>query len=206
MNTSIFVFIPLVQCRIITALQNQPFLVKSKLLTFIKENQDLLVESGLLMPPILANVNPHSVYEILRGELLMNNNKEKYKLSTHVDILDKRIQRARYEQFLIQLATVYDGYTFYLPAFLDFRGRIYRRGFLHFHERDLAWSLILFDRDNSYNVESLPELEIQKKQLMLCWSAASHFQSFSSFEEACKWYIGTQVQLSYEKEYTTLIK
>ena len=76
------------------------------------------------MPPILANVNPHSVYEILRGELLMNNNKEKYKLSTNVDILEKRIQRARYEHFLIQLATVYDGYTFYLPAFLDFRGKI----------------------------------------------------------------------------------
>ena len=33
--------------------------------------------------------------------------------------------------------------TFYLPAFLDFRGRIYRSGILHFHERDLARSLIL---------------------------------------------------------------
>ncbi|GKE67436.1 hypothetical protein Tco_1521597 [Tanacetum coccineum] len=29
----------------------------------------------------------------------------------------------------------------FLPAFIDFRGRIYRSGILHFHERDLARSL-----------------------------------------------------------------
>lgn len=55
-----------------------------------------------------------------------------------------RIQRARYETFIINLASAYEGYRFYLPAFLDFRGRIYRSGVLHFHERDLARSLIVF--------------------------------------------------------------
>jgi DNA-directed RNA polymerase len=58
--------------------------------------------------------------------------------------MDQRIQRARYEKFIIRLASAYDGYTFDLPAFIDFRGRIYRTGILHFHERDLARSLILF--------------------------------------------------------------
>lgn len=57
----------------------------------------------------------------------------------------KRIQRARSESFILNLAEAYDGYKFYLPAFLDFRGRIYRSGILHFHERDIAISLILFD-------------------------------------------------------------
>ncbi|KAH0439561.1 hypothetical protein IEQ34_025844 [Dendrobium chrysotoxum] len=57
---------------------------------------------------------------------------------------DKNIQCSRYEDFIIKLAIAYDGYHFSLPAFLDFRGRIYRSGILHFHERDLARSLILF--------------------------------------------------------------
>lgn len=38
------------------------------------------------------------------------------------------------------LASAYEGYQFYLPSFIDFRGRIYRSGILHFHERDLARS------------------------------------------------------------------
>lgn len=51
--------------------------------------------------------------------------------------LFKRVQRARYEDFVITLASAYE---LDLPAFIDFRGRIYRSGVLHFHERDLARS------------------------------------------------------------------
>ncbi|XP_073271479.1 probable DNA-directed RNA polymerase [Primulina huaijiensis] len=47
------------------------------------------------------------------------------------------------------LAKAYEGYQFYLPAFLDFRGRIYRCGVLHFHERYLARSLVLFAEEKS---------------------------------------------------------
>lgn len=47
----------------------------------------------------------------------------KLKLSTWRGYF-KRIQQARYEQYLLSLATAVDGYTFYLPAFIDFRGRI----------------------------------------------------------------------------------
>jgi len=50
--------------------------------------------------------------------------KDKLKFSTMVDIMDERIKRARYEQFLLKLASAYDGYTFYLPAFIDCIGRI----------------------------------------------------------------------------------
>lgn len=62
----------------------------------------------------------------------------------------KRVQCARYEDFVITLASAYEGYSFYLPAFMDFRGRIYRSGVLHFHERDLARSLIQFE--SHYNI------------------------------------------------------
>ncbi|KAK7357083.1 hypothetical protein VNO80_16364 [Phaseolus coccineus] len=57
-------------------------------------------------------------------------------------VTQKDIQQARYERFILRLAQAYDGYQFYLPVFLDFRGRIYRCGLLHFHERDLVRSLI----------------------------------------------------------------
>ncbi|KAK7321857.1 hypothetical protein VNO80_35519 [Phaseolus coccineus] len=58
-------------------------------------------------------------------------------------VTKKDIQQARYERFILRLAQAYDGYQFYLPVFLDFRGRIYRCGLLHFHERDLVRSLII---------------------------------------------------------------
>ncbi|KAL0386791.1 UNVERIFIED_CONTAM: putative DNA-directed RNA polymerase [Sesamum latifolium] len=59
-------------------------------------------------------------------------------------ILLQRVQHARSESFILTLASAYEGYQFYLPSFIDFRGRIYRSGILHFHERDLARSLIVF--------------------------------------------------------------
>lgn len=59
-------------------------------------------------------------------------------------VIVKRIQRARYEQGLLALARAYVGYDIDFPAFIDFRGRIYRAGILHFHERDFAKCLISF--------------------------------------------------------------
>lgn len=59
------------------------------------------------MPPMLANVNPQAVYNILRDAMSEVDNIEEYKFSTLVSLLEKRIQRARYEQFLLQLASVW---------------------------------------------------------------------------------------------------
>ncbi|KAL8146230.1 hypothetical protein AgCh_004102 [Apium graveolens] len=64
------------------------------------------------------------------------------------------MQRSCYEQYVLKLAIAYEGYHFYLPAFLDFRGRIYRSGILHFHERDLARSLVVF-ADDAFSLEAL---------------------------------------------------
>jgi len=41
-----------------------------------------------------------------------------FKFSTLWSILDKRIQRARYEQLALKLAKAYDGYKLYFPAFV----------------------------------------------------------------------------------------
>lgn len=51
---------------------------------------------------------------------------------------------------MLDIADAYQGYQFYVPAFIDFRGRIYRSGILHFHERDLARSLIIFADKKHY--------------------------------------------------------
>ncbi|KAG0543051.1 hypothetical protein BDA96_02G156500 [Sorghum bicolor] len=59
-------------------------------------------------------------------------------------VIVKRIQRARYEQGLLALARAYVGYDIYFPAFIDFRGRVYCAGIVHFHERDFAKCLISF--------------------------------------------------------------
>src|SRR5665811_2438480 len=95
------------------------------------------------MPSFLSNILIHVVYERLRKEVSMANSKDLV-FSNLATILDKLIQRARYEDFIINLATALEEYTFWFPAFIDFRGRIYRTGILNFHERDLARSLLLF--------------------------------------------------------------
>lgn len=101
----------------------------------------------------------------------------------------KRIQRARYETFIINLASAYEGYRFYLPAFLDFRGRIYRSGALHFHERDLARSLIVFS-DTPYDNY---QLDSDKKKdhvyTVLSSAAAFHYKKFISYDDAHQWYL-----------------
>ncbi|XP_061368161.1 probable DNA-directed RNA polymerase [Gastrolobium bilobum] len=108
----------------------------------------------------------------------------KYLLDNEMSFVEsvcKDIQCSRYEDFIIKLALAYDGYHFDLPAFLDFRGRIYRSGVLHFHERDLARSLILFagtkPMESISNDMKNPFFE----------AAAFHFKNFPTAEKAHEW-------------------
>nr|GEY18452.1 DNA-dependent RNA polymerase, mitochondrial [Tanacetum cinerariifolium] len=93
-------------------------------------------------------------------------------------VMRKR-EQARYEKLILEMAKAYLGYDFYMPAFIDFRGRIYRSSILHFHERDLARSLIIFS-DPKYKKGD----EIYK---ILVTAATFHFKSFSSTVEAQEW-------------------
>lgn len=131
-------------CRTLTQLQSVGFMINREMFEFIN-NMDSLVDAGLLMPTYLSRVN---IYNLRRSLQKFLNDKEYdyYKFTTLWSILDKRVQQARYEKSVLDLASVYEGYTLYFPAFIDFRGRIYRSGIQHFQERDLVRSLICFSQ------------------------------------------------------------
>ena len=176
-------------------LQSQAFKINSNWLNLIKKKEvkDLLVEYGFLMPCFLASINIRDVSILLR-EFHMKDEVIN-KLCSFNDLLHtlcKNIQRAYYEQLIIKLAIAYDGYNFYLPAFIDFRGRIYRSGILHFHERDLAKSLIIF-ADSTSNSDDIT----QKSLRSLAAAAAFHYKSFDSVEEGLEWFDNNVRNMSY---------
>ncbi|XP_022974959.1 uncharacterized protein LOC111473779 [Cucurbita maxima] len=141
-------------CKVMNALQRQPFTINRDWLNHLMENEDYFVDDGLLMPQFLETMNIRDVSPILRDFHMKD--EEIYNEFSFNDLLHtviKTIQRSRYERLILNLARAYDGYKFYLPAFLDFRGRIYRCGILHFHECDLARSLIVFADHNHQKEE-----------------------------------------------------
>lgn len=103
-------------CDVMNKLQMQPFIINQKGLHFT----------------LPFHSNPHILYDMLRSESLeRGNTKSKFNLSSIVGILDTRIQRARYSQFLIRVAEVcvYEELILYLDAFIAsfyIRGRIER--------------------------------------------------------------------------------
>lgn len=88
------------------------------MLEFLLCSMDNLVEAGLLMPPFLANVNPQK-RAAERGEY-----KGKLKYTSLVLIVDKRMKRAKYEQFLLTLAGAYVDYKLYFPSWTSVVGFI----------------------------------------------------------------------------------
>lgn len=130
-------------CKVINKLQRVPFTINSDVLQFLLTHEDVFVSFGLLMSKFLENVSITTISEFLRSCLIENELKE-FQYGELVECVKKTVQRCRYERLILGLAEAYNGYKFYLPAFLDFRGRIYRCGILHFHESDLARSLIVF--------------------------------------------------------------
>lgn len=86
------------------------------------------------------------------------------------------------------MADAYRNYEFYLPAFLDFRGRIYRAGVLHFHERDISKSLILFSKTEEEYYSGGNSSKKNQLLLQLYATAAFKYQKFTSYKAACEWY------------------
>lgn len=153
-------------CELMNWLQKQPFQINSDWLNYIKNNEETLVELGYLYPKYLSKMNLQGAISILREFYSEYNQifKKDYSFDTLVSMLSKHVQYARSEQLFLSIAEAYDGWQFYLPAFLDFRGRIYRTGILHFHERDLARSLIIFG--NIYYTD-VPQVLEQLEQVVL---------------------------------------
>lgn len=181
-------------CSVMNQLQRQPFVINSNWLKFLKKNDKFFVDNGYLMPEFLASMNLQEVSTLLRSCHMQDEViKKLFSFSDLLNTLCKNIQRSRYERLILKLANAYDGYQFYLPAFLDFRGRIYRCGVLHFHERDLARSMILFaDSESSNNMQETVTRFLQ--------SMGFHYQSFVSDDEAYKWSKKYISNLSYRKK------
>lgn len=144
------------------------------------------MEMGLLMNKTLTSLNPA---QIIAGELrerLMNHPiYTKNKGIFYKDVVQTFLewyQRARYEEFIFVLAEALVGYQFYLPAFLYFRGRIYRAGFLHFHERDLVRGLIVFAKPDFQIPED--EYSLTWRRVLLYIAAMYHVKKESSYENA----------------------
>lgn len=167
-------------CCVMNALQRQAFQINSAWLKYILENEELFVSNGLLMPKFLANMNIKDVSILLREFHIKDEVINKlFSFSELLRTLCSNMQRARYEELIFKLASAYDGYQFYLPAFLDFRGRIYRSGILHFHERDLARSLIVFADSESKDDNN--------NKMCFFPAAAFHYKSFDSIKEGIDW-------------------
>lgn len=176
-------------CAVMNGLQSQPFQINSEWLLHIAEHEQHFIDYDLLAPGFVGLINIMEVSGKLR-ELYMKNEyiKENFTYSELLLTLQKDIQRSRYEKMIFDLAYAYEGYSFYLPAFLDFRGRIYRSGVLHFHERDLSRSLIQFVGSTSIDKE------------VALGALCFQFKSFKSVKEAGNWLEQTLDELQYEKK------
>ena len=172
-------------CTILNNLQSQVFEINKEVLEFIIQNRDRLEELGLLMPRNLANVNLREASDLLRYTYFLDKGVQDI-CSCNVLIMElvKRVQRARYEDFVITLAKAFRGFKMDFPAFMDFRGRIYRSGVLHFHERDLARSLLLFAGKPQINNPLSTNTIMQD----LACATAFKYQKFLTLDEAYKWY------------------
>lgn len=181
-------------CDIMNKLQNQAFQINRDWLNYIIDNENLFVEYGYLKPRFLVFLNFLKASDLLR-EFHMKDEviKKLCSFSELLQTLNKNIQCARYEYLIIKLAMAYDGYHFYLPAFLDFRGRIYRSGILHFHERDLARSLILFA--GTKFEEPISDKNIYK----IMEATAFHYKKFTTVNDASNWFANNHFKI---KNYT----
>jgi len=168
-------------CEVMNKLQSQKFQINRSLLDFIYDNNELLVENGMILPEFLSRVNNKDVSSLLRKYYLNDQviSKE-YRFDDLLSSIYKIIQGCRYEQTMLRLSKALDGYDIYLPAYLDFRGRIYRSGILHFHERDLTRSLLLFS-----DVKTTDSNEKKQKAFE---ALAFHYKSFETLDECREWY------------------
>lgn len=183
-------------CSILNGLQKQGFQINKKVLAFIKKNREKFEEEGLLMPKILASVNLKYAFDLLRISYHLNDDiKSASTLDNLLHELSIRVQKARYDEFLINDVTAYSDYVFYLPAFMDFRGRIYRSGILHFHERDLARSLIVFA-----NIPKQKEKCKQAAKDIVATAAAFKYKKFHLYDEALQWYKDNEMGFSASDE------
>ena len=171
---------------ILNNLQLESFSINKDVLEFIILNRKRLEELELLMPRILAYTNIKEAYDLLRFCFFSNSKvKNTYSINYLIKELSSRIQKSYYEETVLSLAEAYNGFDFYLPAFMDFRGRIYRTGILHYHERDLARSLIVF---SNRDIDRKKIINSSNLYNVLACAAAFKFKKFNNFDNSLEWF------------------
>lgn len=130
---------------VVNKLQGVPYEINTSFLERLIDDWDHFVKYGLVMPKILCSIDRNEAR--LRLNQYYHNDpeiKKNYNFWPLYKLLLKNITEANYQQNILYLADAYKGYYLYFPCFMDFRGRNYRYGPFHFHERDLVRSLIVF--------------------------------------------------------------
>lgn len=98
-----------VLCNTMNYLQAQAFEINVDVLNFINKNYDELVKSGLLMPRFLATLNIAEATNLLRKTYIGDTSMRKVKYEYLLKEFMLRIQRSRYERFLLEMASAYAG-------------------------------------------------------------------------------------------------
>ena len=91
-------------CDVLNKLQFQAFEINTKVLSFIEENRSTLEDVGLLENRNLAIVNLKEASDLLR--FIYFKNEEVCRCDVFLTDLIKKVQRARYEDFILILASV----------------------------------------------------------------------------------------------------
>jgi hypothetical protein len=131
--------------RVLNKLQGVPFQINGLFLDKLRDDWDHLQKFGLVMPKILDSIDRREGLCRLHEHFMKDDDiQDNFTYRQLSKVLLKNIQEANYEQYILLLAEAYKGYFMYFPSFMDFRGRNYRYGPFHLHERDLVRSLIVF--------------------------------------------------------------
>ena len=167
---------------IINRLESVPMRVDDRLLDYVIEWCEQLAERGLLQPISLATRNITAEIEGLREGLkgLSKEEEDKFKKEIGRTRLEYNKARTQWygQRMTIGVADILRRRPLYLKAFLDFRGRLYRRSILSPQSSSLARALMIFDHTAAVNCSNAHLF-------------ASHigfaFKRFVTFDESSQW-------------------
>jgi DNA-directed RNA polymerase len=193
-------------------LQEQPYSINVNFLRYLREKWDVLQQNGLVMYEFLAYVNITEGVNSIR-ELCTNGEfkdvAEQYGVKALINLFLKNVQQAGFEQATLELAEALVSYKFYLPVYMDFRGRNYRRGVFHFHERDLMRSLFLFATPNDPKRDPIEEGKkklTQQQYDSFFASAAFHHAKHENYTYAANWFKNNIMITRYKKKYDPILR
>jgi DNA-directed RNA polymerase len=134
----------------ISKLQLVAFQVDPFFFEFVQNEQKTLIRLELLHDPDLCDINVE--------KYVAQKRKEAGPLASfNYSIESKKIRElhnfALWERTRLLLCKILKGIPIYFPAFIDFRGRVYRAGLISWHEKELIRALTCFHWDKTLNLK-----------------------------------------------------